>query len=199
MQVLLEATWRPVAPGTFPDRPSSPGRRPAASSAASSSSHSAPQNGAAPQASQGYVPPHLRDQPGMVLPDGLHSFLHSSHQHGPSLFNQHSAGCKAGMMQLYCICNISRQYHECRSSWPQHPPAAAKVTPIKSRWHNTRHRHLSEGWARALRSGPARLARGVRGNGCIKQPTIFAHWHCSPSHLFTYFELSSSQTFIFNA
>ena len=58
VQVLLDASWRPAVPGTFPDRPSSPGRSASAGLPQAGSAASA----AAPKGS--YLPPQLRDQPG---------------------------------------------------------------------------------------------------------------------------------------
>ena len=75
MQVLLDAGWRPATPGMFPDRPSSPARVSAASSAASSSGAAA-----APAAAKGYVPPHLRDQPGEAADAAEGPILH---EHDP--------------------------------------------------------------------------------------------------------------------
>jgi len=56
VEVLLEACWQPQPPGTFPDRPQSPGRR--ANGAAAGG------GGAAPSRPSGYVAPHLRGSAG---------------------------------------------------------------------------------------------------------------------------------------
>lgn len=69
-QVLLDACWRPAAKGTFPDRPSSPGRSAPAASSSGTSSGKAPANGNAPTKIS-YVPPQLRGDAGAGRESGL--------------------------------------------------------------------------------------------------------------------------------
>lgn len=62
-QVLLDASWRPAKIGTYPDRPSSPGRTAGAAGGATANGKGAA-TGPAAKPAQGYVPPQLRDQAG---------------------------------------------------------------------------------------------------------------------------------------
>lgn len=63
VQVLLDASWRPAKIGTYPDRPSSPGRTAGAAGGATANGKGAA-TGPAAKPAQGYVPPQLRDQAG---------------------------------------------------------------------------------------------------------------------------------------
>ncbi|KAK9805709.1 hypothetical protein WJX73_000716 [Symbiochloris irregularis] len=71
VEVLLDACWRPTPKGTFPDRPSSPGRSAPAASTSGSTGGKGTANGAAPSKIS-YVPPQFRGDAGASASSSLH-------------------------------------------------------------------------------------------------------------------------------